>query len=58
MTQVVEEYANKRVLERDKETAKSFLQNGASVELVKSSIPTLSIEFIEQLSRQLMTIEQ
>lgn len=58
MTQVVEEYANKKVLERDKETAKSFLQNGASVELVKKSIPTLSVEFIEKLSRQLTAVEQ
>ena len=58
MTQVVEEYANKKVLERDKETAKSFLRNGASVELVKKSIPTLSVEFIEALSRQLTTVEQ
>ena len=58
MTQVVEEYANKKVLERDKETAKSFLQNGASVELVKKSIPTLSVEFIEKLSRQLTAAEQ
>jgi len=58
MTQIVEEYANKKVLERDKETAKSFLQNGASVELVKKSIPTLSVEFIEKLSRQLTTVEQ
>lgn len=58
MTQVVEEYANKKVLERDKETAKLFLQNGASVELVKKSIPTLSVEFIEKLSRQLTAVEQ
>lgn len=58
MTQVVEEYANKKVLERDKETAKLFLQNGASVELVKKSIPTFSVEFIEKLNRQLTTIEQ
>ena len=58
MTQVVEEYANKKVLERDKETAKSFLQNGASVELVKKSITTLSVEFIEKLSRQLTVVKQ
>ncbi len=58
MTQVVEEYANKKVLERDKETAKSFLRNGASVELVKKSIPTLSVEYIETLSRQLTAVEQ
>ncbi|WP_251206051.1 hypothetical protein [Acetatifactor aquisgranensis] len=58
MTQVVEEYANKKVLERDKETAKSLLQNGASVELIKKSIPTLSVEFIEKISRQLTSVEQ
>lgn len=58
MTQVVEEYANKKVLERDKETAKSLLQNGASVELIKKSIPTLSVEFIEKISRQLTAVEQ
>ena len=58
MTQVVEEYANKRVLERDKETAKSLLQNGASVELVRKSIPTLTVEFIEKLSQQLTGIKQ
>lgn len=58
MTQVVEEYANKKVLERDKETAKSLLQNGASVELIKKSIPTLSVEFIEKISRQLTPVEQ
>ncbi len=58
MTQVVEEYANKKVLERDKETARLFLQNGASVELVKKSIPTLSVEFIEKLSRQITAAEK
>jgi len=58
MTQVVEEYANKKVLERDKETAKSLLQNGASVELIKKSIPTLSVEFIEKIRRQLTSVEQ
>lgn len=58
MAQVVEEYANQKVFERDKETAKLFLQNGASVELVKKSIPTLSVEFIEKLGRQLTAVEQ
>ena len=58
MAQIVEEYANKKVLERDKETAKSLLQNGASVELIRKSIPTLSVEFIEKISRQLTSVEQ
>ena len=61
MTQVVEDYFQKRmseqISEHDKETARLFLQNGASVELVKKSIPTLSVEFIETLSRQLTAIE-
>jgi len=55
---VVEEYANKKVLKRDKETARLLIQNGASVELVQKSIPTLSAEFIEKLSQQLTAVEQ
>lgn len=58
MTQLVEEYAKKKVLERDKETAKSFLQNGASVDLVMKSIPTLSREFVEKISKELTTISR
>lgn len=57
MTQIVEDYANRRILERDKETAKSLLQNGVSAELVMKSIPTLSAEFIEKLCLQLAKTE-
>jgi len=32
MTQIVEEYANKKVLKRDKETTGLLIQNGTSVE--------------------------
>lgn len=35
-------------------TARLFLQNGASVELVRKSIPTLSADAIEELSKQVM----
>lgn len=62
MTQSVEEYIKKRMLEQisehDKETARFFYKNGASVELVKNPIPTLSVELIEQLSRQLTAVNQ
>lgn len=58
MTQLVEEYASKKVLERDKETAKSLLQNGVSADVVIKSIPTISMEFIEKLHRQLATVEK
>ncbi len=58
MTQIVEEYASKKVLERDKETAKSLLQNGVPADVVIKSIPTISMEFIEKLRRQLATVEK
>ena len=54
MSDIVEEYFRKRIAEEmaehDKETAKSFLQNGVSVELVRKSIPTLSLELIKELN--------
>lgn len=58
MTQIVEEYASKKVFERDKETAKSLLQNGVPADVVIKSIPTISMEFIEKLHRQLATVEK
>lgn len=58
MTQAVEEYAEKRVLEREKEMARSLLQNGGSIELVKKIIPALSPEYIEKLQQQLSNIRQ
>lgn len=58
MSDVVEEYFKKRMAEHDKETAKTFLQNGASVELVRKSIPTLSPDIIKRLSEQLMVSEK
>ena len=54
MSDIVEEYFRKRMAEHDKETAKTLLQNGVSIELVRKSIPTLSLEFIEELSEQAM----
>lgn len=54
MSDIVEEYFRKRMAEHDEETARSLLQNGVSVELVRKSIPTLSTDVIEELSEQLM----
>lgn len=58
MSQTVEEYFRiriaKEMAEHDKETAKSLLQNGVSVELVKKSIPDLSADIIEELQEQLI----
>ena len=58
MSDVVEKYFQKRMTEHDKETAKTFLQNGVSVELVRKSIPTLSEDDIEELNEQLMLAEK
>lgn len=55
MTQAVEEYFNKRISEHDKETARSLLLNGVSVDLIQKSIPTLPLDFIEKLNMQLIT---
>lgn len=54
MTQIVEKYANQKALERDKETAKSRLQNGVPANVVIKYIPTISMEFIRKLHRQLV----
>ena len=58
MSDIVEEYFRKRIaVEMDEQmtkTARLFLQNGASVELVRKSIPTLSADAIEELSEQVM----
>lgn len=53
MSQTFEEYVQERLDEKMAETAKTFLQNGASIELVRKSIPTLSADVIEELNEQL-----
>ena len=64
MSSVIEEYTNKRLEEAAKEaerklqetlkeTAINFLKNGVSVELVAKSLPSLSLELIQQLKQQL-----
>ncbi|MCI9390743.1 MAG: Rpn family recombination-promoting nuclease/putative transposase [Lachnospiraceae bacterium] len=62
MSDVVEKYFQERIAaemaEHDKETAKTFLRNGASVGLVQRSIPTLSADDIEELNEQLMLAEK
>ncbi len=62
MTQVVEDYFKKRISEQmsehDKETVKVLLQNGASVDLIKKSFPTLSVEYIEKIDQQLSVVGQ
>ena len=62
MSDVVEKYFQERIAaemaEHDKETAKTFLRNGASVGLVQRSIPTLSADDIEEMNEQIMLAEK
>lgn len=53
MALAFDEYVQKTITEHDKELARNLLQNGASAELVRKSIPTLSPDDIEELSEQL-----
>lgn len=65
MSQMLDEYIQKTVAELmeeqtekyNREMAKSFLQNGASAELIRKSIPTLSPDDIEELSKQLSLVK-
>lgn len=62
MTQVIEDYFEKwiaeQISEHEKETAKLFIQNGGTVEVLKKFIPTLSAEYIKELYKQHTTDEQ
>ena len=44
--------------EEAEETVKVLLQNGASVDLIKKSFPTLSVEYIEKIDQQLSVVGQ
>lgn len=58
MCELVEEYAKKYAEEEVKKakikTALNLLQNGASVELVVKSLPSLSEQFVRELQAQLL----
>jgi hypothetical protein len=57
MCDVVEEYAEKKAKAREKEayiqTAENLLRNGASIELIAKSMPSLTYEDVVNLSQQI-----
>ena len=55
MCQLVEDYANAKIQESLKDTIINFLKNGASVELIASSMPNVPRETIEKLNEQINT---
>lgn len=46
------EYADEQVKQKDSQTAANLLQNGVSVDIVAKSIPTLTYDFILELSKK------
>jgi predicted transposase/invertase (TIGR01784 family) len=52
MCQVMEDYAAEKVKEKDIQTATNLLKNGVSVSLIVNSIPTLTQNEVEELSRK------
>ncbi|MDO5416708.1 MAG: Rpn family recombination-promoting nuclease/putative transposase [Lachnospiraceae bacterium] len=67
MSSAFEDYMNQKIQEKlqeklkeelqveNEKTARAFLTNGASIDLVAKSLPSLTREFIENLNRQLLT---
>lgn len=54
MCKLVEDYATEKLRQAEIQTASNFLRNGVSVDIVAKSIPSLSREFILELSRKVL----
>ena len=54
MCKLVEDYANEKMRQREIQTAENFLKNGVSVDIVAKSIPALTRDFIEELSKKIL----
>ena len=54
MCKVVEEYAAEKTKQTEIKMATNLLENGASVDLVAKSAPTLTYEFIAELSKKIL----
>lgn len=54
MCKVVEDYAAEKLRQAEIQTAENFLKNGVSVDIVAKSIPTLTREFIVELSKKIL----
>jgi len=54
MCKVVEDYAAEKLRQAEIQTASNFLKNGVSVDIVAKSIPSLTREFIVELSKKIL----
>lgn len=54
MCKVVEEYTAEKLKQAEIQIASNILKNGVSVDIVVKSIPSLTREFIVELSQKLL----
>ncbi len=54
MCKVVEEYTAEKLKQAEIQIASNILKNGVSVDIVAKSIPSLTREFIVELSQKLL----
>ncbi|EOS38432.1 hypothetical protein C808_02633 [Lachnospiraceae bacterium M18-1] len=54
MCKVVEEYTAEKLKQAEIQIASNILKNGVSVDIVAKSIPSLTREFIAELSQKLL----
>ena len=54
MCQVVEEYTAEKTKQTEIKMATNLLENGVSVDLVAKSAPTLTYDFIAELSKKIL----
>lgn len=54
MCKIVEEYTAEKLKQAEIQIASNILKNGVSVDIVAKSIPSLTREFIVELSQKLL----
>lgn len=54
MCKLVEDYAAEKLRQANIQTATNFLKNGVSVDIVAKSIPSLTHDFILELSKKIL----
>lgn len=54
MCKLVEDYAVEKIKQSNIQTAANLIKNGVSVDIIAKSMPSLTYEFIEELSRKLL----
>ena len=54
MCKLVEDYAAEKLRQSEIQTASNLLENGVSVDIVAESIPSLTRDFILELSKKIL----